>query len=396
MTVHTPTEPRPRIPRRFALWNLGFRPFYLFAGIFAAVSVPLWAARYAGWLGEWVYFSESVWHAHEMVFGYAFAVIVGFLFTAVRNWTGRPTPSGPALAVIAGLWLAARVLAFTPWTLLAAAADVGFALAAALGIGVPLVASGNRRNYFFIGVLLALGAVNLAFYLAKQGSLDVAVGDGVQVALDLVLFVMAVMGGRVIPMFTANALPGSKPARHKWLERAALASVLLLIAADLLPLREGLVAVVAALAALAHAARLALWRPWLTLRRPILWILHASYGWIVIHLALRALAPLEAFPGSLATHALTVGAIGGLTLGMMTRTARGHSGRPLAAGAAEIAAYALVQLAAAVRVLVPLAAPSLYFGAVGLSALLWSLAFALFAAVYWPILARARADGAPG
>src|ERR1700675_3547320 len=147
MAAHDPIEPPP--PRQFALWNLGFRPFYLFAGIFAALSVPLWAARFAGWLGEWVYASESSWHAHEMIFGYAFAVVTGFLFTAVRNWTGRPTPTGLALAAIAGLWLAGRIFAFTPWTMGAAAADTAFALAAALGIGVPLIASGNRRNYFF-------------------------------------------------------------------------------------------------------------------------------------------------------------------------------------------------------------------------------------------------------
>jgi uncharacterized protein involved in response to NO len=400
MPVHVPVDPpgasAPSGAGGFALWNLGFRPFYLLAGLFAALSVPLWTARFAGWLGERVVFSESIWHAHEMIFGYAFAVVTGFLFTAVRNWTGRPTPTGPLLAAIAGLWLAARVFAFTPWTPLAAAADIAFALAAALGIGVPLVASGNRRNYFFIGVLLLLGAANLAFYLAEEELLQVDVGEGVQVALDLILFVMTVMGGRVIPMFTANAVPGSKPTRHALLERIALGSILLMIAADLFSIPGSIVAVIAALAALAHAARLALWQPWLTLGRPILWILHASYGWIVIHLALRALASLDLIPGSLATHALAVGAIGGMTLGMMTRTARGHTGRALRAGGMEIACYALVQLAAVVRVLVPLAVPSLYFSAIGLSGLLWFLAFALFTAAYWPILTQARADGAPG
>jgi len=396
MTVNVPMEPPSQPSRQFALWNLGFRPFYLLAGIFASLSVPLWTARHAGWLGEWAYSSEPAWHAHEMIFGYAFAVVVGFLFTAVRNWTGRPTPSGPALAAIAGLWFAARVFALTHWTLLAAAADTAFALAAAWGIGVPLVAAGNRRNYFFVGVLLLLGAANLAFYLAQEGLLQLAVGDGVQVALDLILFVMTVMGGRVIPMFTANAVPGSKPGRRALLERVALGSVLLIIAADLFPIPGSLAAAVAALAALAHAARLALWQPWLTLRRPILWILHASYGWIVVHLVLRALASLDIVPDGLATHALTIGAIGGLTLGMMTRTARGHTGRPLRAGAAEIAAYALVQLAAVVRVLAPLAVPAGYFSAVTVSGVLWFAAFALFSAAYWPILARARADGAPG
>jgi len=379
-----------------ALWTSGFRPFYLLAGLFAALSIPLWAARFAGWLGEWVYFSESVWHAHEMIFGYAFAVIVGFLLTAVRNWTGRPTPSGGALATIAALWVAARILVFTPWTELAAFADTAFALAAAAGIAVPLVASRNRRNYFFIALLVLLGAVNLGFYLAKDDVLDLPVGAGLQIALDLILFVMAVMAGRVIPVFTAGALPGANPRRIAWLDRTALSLVLLLVVADLLEVPEELVALVAGAGAAFHLARLALWRPWRTVERPLVWILHASYGWIVVYLALRALAELGLIMPSLATHALTVGAIGGLTLGMMTRTARGHTGLPLEAGRAEVAAYSLVQLAAAVRVFGPLFEPQLYLDALVVSGAMWSAAFALFVVVYWPILTRARADDRPG
>jgi len=396
MAVYTPTEPRPPAPRQFALWTLGFRPFYLFAGIFAALSVPLWAARFAGWLGEWVYASESAWHAHEMIFGYAFAVIVGFLFTAVRNWTARPTPAGTALMATAALWAGARILAFTPWTGLAGAADVAFAAAAAVGIGIPLVAAGNRRNYFFIVLIALFGALNLGFHLAQASLIDLRPSYLMQLALDLILFIMSVMGGRVIPMFTANALSDPKVKRLRAVELVALGSVAAIFLGDLIDAPEGALAATAGVATLAHAARLALWRPWRTLRQPILWILHASYAWIVVHLALRALAPLEAFPGSLATHALTVGAIGGLTLGMMTRTARGHTGRPLRAGTAEIACYALVLLAAAVRVLLPLAVPAWYFSAVSGSAVLWLAAFALFSAAYWPILTRARADGAPG
>jgi len=396
MTAHDPIESPPPPPPQFALWNLGFRPFYLLAGIFAALSVPLWAGRFAGWLGEWVYASESSWHAHEMIFGYAFAVIVGFLFTAVRNWTGRPTPAGSALGAIAALWLCGRILALTPWTSLAGAADIAFAAAAAIGIGVPLVASGNRRNYFFIVLIVLFGAANLAFHLAKASIIDLPPEYLIRLALDLILFVMSVMGGRVIPMFTANAVPGSKPTRHAPIERIALGSILAMIAADAFSTSGIIIAAVASLAALAHAARLALWQPWLTLERPILWILHASYGWVVIHLALRAFASLDIVPASLAAHALTVGAIGGMTLGMMTRTARGHTGRTLQAGPAETACYSLVQLAAVVRVLVPIAVPAWYFSAVTVSGLLWFAAFALFTVTYWPILTRPRVDGKPG
>jgi uncharacterized protein involved in response to NO len=382
--MHIAIEPPspPVDPARFALFDLGFRPFYLAAGAYAALAVPLWAAEYAGWLPG----PGILWHAHEMVFGYAFAVIAGFLLTAVRAWTARPTPTGATLAALLGMWLAARALAFV--SLPAAAwAGVVFALALAWGIGRPLVASGNRRNLFFILLVLALGAAGVLVQGWPQ--LGLALG------LDVVLLVMAVVAGRVIPTFTNNAIPGAGARRAAWLERAALASLLLLLAADALE-RVELAAAIAVLAAILHAARLALWAPLKTLRKPILWILHLSCAWIVVHLALRGLAGFDLVPFALGTHALTVGAIGGLTLGMMTRTARGHTARPLVAGRAEIAAYALVQLAALARVFVPLAVPAAHLAATLAAALAWFCAFALFTAAYVPILTRARLDGQPG
>jgi len=387
----------PKPPARpFALWALGFRPLYLAASLFATLSVAAWAASFGtGWLAGAAAMRDPLWHAHEMIFGFAFAVIVGFLFTAVRNWTGQPTPAGARLASIVALWLAARVLVFSPWPLAAAAADAAFALAAAWGIGVPLVRSGNRRNAFFVALLIAFGAANVAFHLAMAGVLELPARRFTQLGLDLVLFVIAVMGGRVIPMFTANARQ-VRVRRLAWLEPIALGSILAVLGATLADLPPGAVAACAALAAAAHAARMSLWRPWATAGHPILWILHASYAWIVVHLALRALAALDLVAPGAATHALTIGAIGGLILGMMTRTARGHTGRPLQASAAEAAAFVLVQFAAAVRVFLPLAAPASTLAAIQLSGALWCAAFGLFAAKFWPILTRARVDGRPG
>jgi uncharacterized protein involved in response to NO len=369
-------------PSRFALFDLGFRPFYLLAGAFAALSVPLWALQYAGMLPG----ANILWHAHEMIFGYAFAVIAGFLLTAVRAWTGRPTPTGAALAGLALLWLAARALAFVSLPL-AAWAGALFAIALAVALGRPLVAAGNRRNYFFITLVLGLGAAGVA--VQRWPQLGLALG------LDAVLFIMVVMAGRVVPAFTNNAIAGAGARRHPWLEWSALASILALIAADALQ-RTELAAGIALVAGLLHAARLALWAPLKTLRRPILWILHASYAWIVVHLLLRGFTGFGMLPYALGTHALTVGAIGGLTIGMMTRTARGHTARPLQAGRAEIASYVLVQLAAVTRVLVPLAFPAAYLGATLVSAAFWFAAFALFFVTYVPILARPRLDGQPG
>jgi uncharacterized protein involved in response to NO len=365
-----------------ALLALGFRPFYLLAGAYAALSVPIWAAQHAGWLPG----ASVLWHAHEMLFGYAFAVIAGFLLTAVRAWTGLPTPSGAVLAAIAALWVLARALALRSLPA-AALADAAFALALAWGIGRPLVASGNRRNWFFVALVLALGASSIAFHAAPR--LALAIG------LDVVLFVMAVVAGRVVPSFTNNAMPGAGARRWRALEIAALGSVLALLVLDSIEAASA-AAAVALVAAPLHGLRLALWAPMQTRGRPILWILHLSYAWIVVHLALRGLAGFDLAPAALATHALTVGAVGGLTLGMMTRTSRGHTARPLLAGPAEVAAYVLVQAAAVIRVLVPLFAPGLYAASVALSAALWAAAFVVFTAVYYPILSRPRLDGQPG
>ena len=382
-------------PADFALWNLGFRPFYLLASAFAAVSILLWVAQYAGYL-PLTYLADPVWHAHEMLFGYAIAVIAGFLFTAGRNWTGQPTPTGPLLASYALLWLAGRVAVLLPYPWAAAVLNAAFPVAVAAGLAVPLARSGNRRNYFFVALLVLLGGVAFTIHLARLGVVALPARAGIGIGLDIVLFVVAVMGGRVIPMFTNNGVPGTRATRHPLVEKTALGGVLALIIADVLQPAPAVIAVVAGVTAIAHAVRLALWQPWRTTSTPLVWILHASYAWIVVYLALRALAVLDYVATPLATHALTIGAIGGMTIGMMTRTARGHSGRPLVADRFETACYVLVQLAALVRVFGGIALPEFYRATVVVSGLCWSTGFAIYAIRYWPILTRPRLDGKPG
>jgi uncharacterized protein involved in response to NO len=390
-----PRPPAPASAQAFALWQLGFRPFYLLASTFAAVSIALWALQYAGWLGT-AYLQGPMWHAHEMLFGFTLAVIVGFLFTAGRNWSNQPTPTGGPLAALALLWVAARVLVLTPLPWAAALANVAFPLAATVALARPLIAAGNRRNYFFVGLLMLWSAAALWVHLALLGVLHAPGWIGLQLALDLVLFIMAVMAGRVLPMFTNNGVRGARATRLAWLERLALGSVLLLLAADAGQLQGQWLTAIAVLGAAAHLARWGLWQPWKTLRTPIVWVLHAAYLWIPLHLLLRGLAALGWLPASTATHALMVGAAGGLIIGMMTRTARGHTARPLRADRADVACYALVLGAAVVRVFVPLVAPSLSLAAVLLSATLWSAGFGLYALRYWPVLTRPRLDGKPG
>lgn len=386
--------PRP-VVRRWALFDLGFRPFYLLASVFAALSVPLWALQFSGLLGA-SYLAGPVWHAHEMLFGFALAVIVGFLFTAGRNWTGLPTPSGAPLAALAALWLAARVLVLTPWGVAAAAANVAFPLAAAVALARPFWRARNRRNYFFVALLVLMAAAAGVVHAARLGWLGLPAGLGLQVGLDVVLFILGVMGGRVIPMFTNNGVPGTQATRQPVVEKLALGSLLALLAADLAGLQGAPLAALATVAAAAHLARWALWQPWRVGRVPLVWVLHLAYLWVPVHLALRAGAEFGAWAPSLATHALTVGAVGGLIIGMVTRTARGHTARPLKADGFDAACYALVLGAAAVRVGLPLVAPAFTVQAVLGSALLWSAGFGLYAIRYWPVLSRPRLDGKPG
>lgn len=387
--------PRRQAGQSFALWALAFRPFYLLASTFAALSIGLWALQFAGWLGR-PYLQGPLWHAHEMLFGFTLAVIVGFLLTAGRNWANRPTPTGLPLAALAALWVAGRVLVLTPFGWAAAVVNAAFPLAAAIALAIPFIAAGNRRNYFFVGLLLLMSAAVLAVHLDQLGVLRFPGWAGIQVGLDVVLFIISVMGGRVIPMFTNNGVPGANATRRPILEKLALGSVLLLLVADLLQVHGPLLAMLAAACAAAQLARWALWQPWKTLRTPLVWVLHAAYLWIPVHLALRAMAAQGLVTPSAATHALTVGAIGGMVIGMMTRTARGHTGRPLQADRYEVACYAMVLIAALVRVVAPLVVPAHTVNAVVCSAALWSAAFALYTVRYWPVLTRARIDGRPG
>ena len=394
ISIEEPQQPAVE-PTGFALWQLGFRPFFLLASLFAALSIGLWAAQFAGWLGQ-PYLSGPLWHAHEMLFGFTLAVVVGFLLTAGRNWSNRPTPTGVPLAALALLWVAGRGLVLTPFGWAAAIVNAAFPIAAAAALAVPFWASRNRRNYFFVGLLVLMGVAELAIHLSQLGVVDLPAWLGMQIALDLVLFIMAVMGGRVIPMFTNSGVPGAGAVRHALLDKFALGSVQVLLAADLLRLHGSALAVIALFCAGTHTLRWVFWKPWKTWRTPLVWVLHAAYAWLPIHLALRAVSELGWISGSIATHALTVGTVGGLVIGMMTRTARGHTARPLHADRFDVACYALVLTAALVRVGLPLAAPGWSMHAVICSAGLWSAGFGLFVVRYWPVLTRPRLDGKPG
>lgn len=377
---------------RFALWDIGFRPFYLLAGFFSAFSILLWVMQLSGYF-PYAYLHGSIWHGHEMLFGYTTAVIAGFLLTAVRTWTKEATPSGISLMVLVVLWLCGRILVLTPFAMTAAVVNAAFPISVALAISIPLVRSQNIRNYFFVGLLVLMGLLIFIIHLALQGSFNVSPSLILQLALDVVLFIMAVIGGRVIPMFTNNGVPGANATRNKIVERFSLGTVILLFVADMLHASQNIIFIIVLTSLTAHGVRWLLWKPWRTIKVPLVWVLHAAYAWIIVHLLLRGLSALELLVTSYSIHALTVGAIGGLTLGMMSRTARGHTGRPLLADKYETAMFLLIQAGAIIRVFGGIVSQELYMTSIQISSLFWVSAFSLFVYRYWPVLTQPRIDG---
>jgi len=369
----------------------GFRPFFLLAAVFAASILPIWMLALLGVLQPGVHLDAVGWHGHEMVFGFAGAVVAGFLLTAVANWTGRETLTGLPLAALALLWLAGRVAQVLPVPdLLSEMVELAFLPLLAVAIARPLVLSGNRKNFVMVAVLVALWTADLMVYSPQWRQRGLALG------VDLLTLLIVVFAGRVLPMFTRNGTGVASIRSSPRLDVLAIVSVACVTGIDLaLPgtLAAGLAA---AAASLLVAARTVRWGTRHALRVPLLWILHAGYAFIPIGLALRAASVLGApVPPSAATHALTAGAIGCMTLGMMARVALGHSGRMLAVGRPMALAFAAVVVGAVVRVIGPLS-PTTYRPALFIAGTLWTLAFATYAVVYAPIVLAPRIDGKPG
>ena len=388
--------------RGAAFLRLGFRPFYLGAAVFAALSIPLWVAIVLGKISAPMSMPAMLWHAHEMLFGFAAAVIVGFLLTAGKAWTGLATPRGATLGALALLWLCARVTALIGPYALHAVLDMLLLPVVAGLLAAVLLRAGNRRNLPLPLILLLLAAANAAFHLAALGIIGIAPMAVLHAGLGLIVMIECVMAGRVIPAFTVSATPGLKLRAEPRLDRLTLAMTAIGLASWAFAPLGPLPAAALGLAAALHGRRLWNWQPLVTRKRPILWVLHLAYAWIPVGLALLALAELGVIGASPGVHALAVGATGGLVIGMLTRTARGHTGRPLQASKAEVVAYALVLAAALLRVLMPLVATTPWLPAVPYNipliaaAAAWSSAFGIYLWLFTPWLLTSRLDGKDG
>jgi len=380
-----------------SLLALGFRPFFLGAGLVALLTMALWLSRLGGLLPGDAYLGGTAWHAHEMLFGYVGAVIAGFLLTAARNWTGIETPTGTRLGALALLWLAARLGPLTPMPpILIALLDLAFFPALALALVPPLWQGKNKTNRAFLAILAAMTLANLLVHAQALGLTQATATLGSRLMLDLTLLTLLLVAGRIMPFFTQSAIPGTKPLNRPWVEQASFGLATALPLVHLLPLARPLAAVLLLLLGMLQLLRLLGWydpRAW---QNPMLAVLYAGYLWLVLGLVMDGLASLGLLPPFPALHALTAGAIGVFTLGMLARVTLGHTGREMRASGTTVLAFVAVNLAALNRVFPPLIWPDQYPLWLGLSGALWILAFGLFLWVYGPMLLQPRVDGRPG
>jgi uncharacterized protein involved in response to NO len=381
----------------------GFRLAFLLAGLAAVLLVPAWVAILiygAPFASGW---PPTLWHGHEMLFGFVGAAIAGFLLTAVPSWTGRRGFGGAPLVVLGALWLGARLLNATAaaWpAALVLAVDVGFLVALALLFAPPLIRERNRNTPMLL-VLALLAACNVAFHRALGRHDPPAASHALLIAIDITLVLVTIVGGRLIPAYTAAVLReaggGQRVRTRPGLGMAAIAVMAAVALVDLRWPGSRAAALLAGSAALLQFLRLLQWRTLATLSEPMVWVLHAAYAWLPLGLALKCAALARGWAASAFwLHALTVGALATMILGVMSRVALSHTGRLQRCGPATTAAYALLLLAALLRVF-GLALPGIdYASVIVLSATFWSAAFALFLVVYGPILWLPRSDGRAG
>ena len=385
-------------------FSYGFRPFFLLGAIYAVAVMAL----FLFWIGVHhaggqvtnmtIAMAPHVWHAHEMLFGFTIAIICGFFLTAVPNWTGSRAVQGPMLALLVAAWLAGRLaIGFSAHLPPMAVAVADLALIPLL---IPLVISAmarnwSKRNFIFLPLLCLLFAGNLLFHLERLEILDEGTDLGFRLCLDTVVLLISIIGGRVVPAFTTNALRnqgGSDlPVNRLPLNLVGIGLVAAYVAADAAAPAHPMTGWIALAAAAANGLRLLQWKGHLTLRQPILWILHLGFLWLVVGLALKGLATLDMGIGPQgAIHALTAGSIGSMTLAIMSRASLGHTGRPLVIGGWTVLAYILVSTGAVTRVVTPIWFYDVYNEGMLAAGVAWALAFLIFVVLYWPVLTGPR------
>lgn len=377
-----------------ALFSFGFRPFFLGAAVWAAAAVPVWIYVFAGGSGMVGAMPGRDWHVHEMLFGYLPAVIAGFLLTAVPNWTGRLPVMGLKLAGLWALWIAGRwaMLLTGPLGRAAQAIDAAFLFVFAAVVWREVIAGRNLRNLPVCVMVSLLALANLAFHLRTTWP---AIGmTPERLALAVAALLICLIGGRIIPSFTRNWMAqrrlSPEPAPFGDFDKGVMSVTALALTAWTAQPDWSLSGGLLCLAGLANLARLMRWRGLRTWGEPLVWILHTGYAWLGFGFVLLGGSILFDFvPRSSGIHALTAGAIGVMTLAVMTRATLGHTGRERRAGRRTLTIYLLINAAALVRIAAPFWEGAM-IPLLTVAGLLWSTGFGLFALAYGPMLAKPR------
>lgn len=382
----------------YPLFNLGFRAFFALAGLSALLLMVLWNSIHTGKITVANYYAPTLWHAHEMLAGYSVAVIAGFLLTAVKNWTGRATIKGDALAGLCLLWLYGRIVPFYSGLLpdsFIALVDFAFLPALAYQVSKPIMQTKYYQGLVFIAILLILSFANGLVHAEQLGFAQTA-WLGLQLMVATIILLIIIIAGRILPFFTERGLTGVLLIRNPIADNVAIATAVLLFILQLSDVSGASLAIVAICAAITNAYRVFGWFVQKVYYVPLLWVLYSGYAWVIIGFVLMAFATYNLINPALALHALTLGGIGLLTLGMMARVSLGHTGRALKAANAIVLAFALLNIAALIRVFLPIVFPQWYDSLMYCTTLTWLAAFSLFVFIYTPILTTARVDGLEG
>ena len=384
--------------------RLGFRPFFSLGALFSVVSILLWALTLSGSISINFYGGSVFWHIHEMVFGFVCAIIVGFLLTAVQNWTGQRGLSGKPLLLLITIWLCGRLVMLFPDILgdvTSSIIDLLFLPLAALFLAVPIIKVKQNRNLFFVPLLLLFAITNLSMHMSVLMPESGSMKGAAYTVVMLVTFLMSVMSGRVTPMFTANGTQTVKVTPIAWLDNLANGSILVLAISYLIEpifvlpsVGKGILFLVAGMLQLVRWLR---WKPWITLQVPLLWSLHASLMFICFGLLMLGIGYLSnQLPLNHLWHLLTIGGMGGLILAMISRVSLGHTGRVLSTNKIMSFAFLLLFASAIIRSFGAWLFPALYLEMINASVVCWVIGYGIFIIRYTPWLLSARKDGRPG
>lgn len=389
--------------KRFVIFAYGFRPFFLLAGLYAAGSIATWIWLLPRGATPMSSLVPQLWHGHEMIFGFIAAAIAGFLLTAVPSWTGERGFAGRPLIVLTGLWLAGRA-AFAIGDAIPIELLLVVELSFVPGVVIvltPSIMRSSNRNWPLLLVVLAFWCGDVVFAYAALSGEGALASTALRGSLDVVLILITIIGGRIIPAFTGNALRARGAVVTMRSSRSLELSVIALTAgyvlADIVAPFSKVTGGIAAAAALAHFLRLSGWHGLRSWREPIVWILHAGYAWLPIGLALKAVFVLAGASWAAHwQHALGAGAAATMIMAVMTRASLGHTGRPLRVSSLIVVAYAVLIVSVFLRVFGASVLQLQYASTIAIAGALWILAFLLYSGVYAPILTTPRVDGKPG